>query len=239
MKKILIIGAGIHGSYIAKYLSLYNVKIFLIDKNKDICDGTSASTHNRANRGFHYPRSLKTAKECKESYNYFAKKYPNFLDKRQSIYCIEKKSKVNFENYKKFYKKIGIKYHVIKKSIFIKNNNLEAITSGEEGCFNHFRIKKMLKSKIHNKKVKFYPKFNIKKVSYDNEYLTVISKQNKQITEKFDLIINTTYSNINNILKIFNNKKVPINYKHQITEIAVFKSKTCIISKMPCPPDCQ
>ena len=78
MKKILIIGAGIHGSYIAKYLSSYNVKIFLIDKNKDICDGTSASTHNRANRGFHYPRSIKTAKECKISYDYFHGKMRHF-----------------------------------------------------------------------------------------------------------------------------------------------------------------
>lgn len=225
MKKILIIGAGIHGSYIAKYLSSYNVKIFLIDKNKDICDETSASTHNRANRGFHYPRSMKTANECKISYDYFKKKYPNFLEKKQSIYCIEKKSKVNFKNYKKFYKKIGIKYHIIKKSIFIKNDNLEAITSGEEGCYNHFKIKKMLKSKINNDKVKFYPKFKLKKASYKKKNLTIISQENKKITEKFDFIINTTYSNINNILKIFNNKKVPVNYKHQIAEVAVFKSK--------------
>lgn len=225
MKKILIIGAGIHGSYIAKYLSSYNVKIFLIDKNKDICDGTSASTHNRANRGFHYPRSIKTAKECKISYDYFKKKYPKFLDKKQSIYCIEKKSKVNFEDYKKFYKKIGIKYHTIKKSNFIKNDNLEAITSGEEGCYNHFKIKKMLQSKINNDKVKFFPNFELKKVSYKNKNLTIISRQNKKIIEKFDLIINTTYSNINNILKIFNNKNVPVNYNHQITEVAVFKSK--------------
>ncbi len=225
MKKILIIGAGIHGSYLAKYLSSYNVEIFLIDKNKDICNGTSASTHNRANRGFHYPRSIKTAKECKISYDYFKTKYPKFLDKKQSIYCIEKESKVNLKDYKKFYKKLGIKYHIIKKSSFIKNDKLEAITSGEEGCYNHFKIKKMLKSKMTSNKVKFYPNFTLKKVSYKNEYLTVISQENKRITEKFDLIINSTYSNINNILKIFNKKSVPISYKHQITEVAVFKSK--------------
>jgi len=225
MKKILIIGAGIHGCFIAKYLSEYNVKIILIDKNKDICDGTSASTHNRANRGFHYPRSMKTAKECKISYDYFKKKYPKFIEKKQNIYCIEKQSKVNFKDYKKFYKKLGIKYHIINRSNFIKNENLEAITSGEEGCYNHFKIKKMLKSKIDNDKVKFYPNFTLKKVSYKKRYVKIISQKNKEITEKFDLIINSTYSNINNVSKIFNSKNIAINYKHQITEVAVVKSK--------------
>ena len=51
----------------------------------------------------------------------------------------------------------------------------------------------MLKSKINNDKVKFYPKFIIKKAYYKNKNLTIVSQENKKITEKFDLIINTTY----------------------------------------------
>ena len=57
-KKILIIGAGIHGTFIAKYLKKYDAKITIIEKNTKILFETSRATHNRANRGYHYPRSL-------------------------------------------------------------------------------------------------------------------------------------------------------------------------------------
>jgi hypothetical protein len=224
MKKILIIGAGIHGCFIAKYLKKHDVQIFLVEKNKNICEGTSASTHNRANRGFHYPRSKTTAFECKNAYEYFEKNYSNLLNKRQSLYCIEKKSKVNFSKYKKFYKKLKLKYEVIKRSKFIKNKNLEAITSGEEGCYDHFKIVKLLKKEIKSKKINFFSNFEIKKIFYKDKILKLIDSQNRTLSEKFDIIINTTYSNSNEILKIFKNEKETIKYNHQITEVAVVKS---------------
>jgi len=224
MKKILIVGAGIHGCFIAKNLKKYNVEIFLVDKNRDICEGTSASTHNRANRGFHYPRSLTTALECKNAYKYFEKNYSHLLNKRQSLYCIEKESKINFFRYKKFYKKLGLKYNVIQNSKFIKNENLEAITSGEEGCYDHFKIVKLLKKEIKDKKINFFSNFLVKKISFKDKTLKLIDKQNKVISEKFDIIINATYSNSNEILKIFKKEEQLIKYNHQVTEVVVVKS---------------
>ena len=104
-KKILIIGAGIHGSFLAKYLSFHGFKITILEKNNDICSETSAATHNRANRGYHYPRSKKTFNECIKGYDFFKKNYRNFLKKITSFYCIEKKSNLNFSNYINFFKK--------------------------------------------------------------------------------------------------------------------------------------
>ena len=74
-KNILIVGAGIHGCFLAKYLSDYDLNIHVIEKNKDICLGSSNATHNRANRGFHYPRSAETTNECKTAYKYFERNY--------------------------------------------------------------------------------------------------------------------------------------------------------------------
>ena len=36
-------------------------------------NGSSFATHNRANKGYHYPRSTKTAIECKKGWEYFNK----------------------------------------------------------------------------------------------------------------------------------------------------------------------
>ena len=65
----------------------------MIEKNKEICLGSSNATHNRANRGFHYPRSRKTTLECKKGYEFFVNNYKRFLKQTNSFYCIEKNQK--------------------------------------------------------------------------------------------------------------------------------------------------
>ena len=98
-KNVLIIGGGIHGCFLAKYLIENNINVCLIEKKNDLCLGSSNATHNRANRGFHYPRSNITTIECKKGYEYFERKYNKFLKQMNNFYCIEKKSKVSLQNW--------------------------------------------------------------------------------------------------------------------------------------------
>ena len=224
-KNILIIGAGIHGCFLAKYLSKYNVNILLIEKRNDICLEASGATHNRANRGFHYPRSNKTILECKTAYQYFEKNYKAYLRKKQSYYCIEKNSKISFKNYFRFFRKNRLKFDVIKKSKFLKNEKIAGIIKGEEGCYDHFMIKKMLKKKLIKKNIHKIFNFDLKKVKYDNKSLKLISKKNELVEKKIDLIINATYDRSNEILKIFSLNNKITKYLHQLTEVVVVTSK--------------
>jgi len=224
-KNILIVGAGIHGCFLAKYLSDYNLNIYVIEKNKNLCLGSSNATHNRANRGFHYPRSAETTLECKKAYEYFEKNYNKFLKKFQSYYCIEKKSKTSFKKYINFFKKNNLRFKIIKESKYLKRDNLEGIIRAEEGCYNHIKIKKMLKNKMLNKKINMIYNFDIKKISSTNNKIKIISNKNKIFTKKIDLIINTTYDNSNEMLKKFISKVKLEKYKHQLTEVVRIKSK--------------
>ena len=160
-KNILIVGAGIHGCFLAKYLSDYDLNIHVIEKNKDICLGSSNATHNRANRGFHYPRSKETTSECKVAYKYFEDNYNSFLKKFQSYYCIEKKSKTSFKKYINFFKINNLKFEIIDNSKYLKKDNLEGIIKAEEGCYNHSKIKTMLKKKMSNNVFKSLKKFKL------------------------------------------------------------------------------
>ena len=225
MKKILIIGAGIHGCFIAKYLKSYDVKIVILDKNSDICEGTSNSTHNRANRGYHYPRSNVTAKECALAFNYFAKNYKKFLIKSKSYYCIERNSKTSLKDYIKFISNHNLEFKICKKSKYIKNKNLESIVIGQEGCYDHPKIKKFLKKEIKNEKIDFINNYNLKKATLLDDKIKLISNKNKVISRDFDFIINTTYDSTNVINKNVFKLKVKNNYVFQLTEIVVVKSK--------------
>ena len=112
-KSVLIIGAGIHGLFIAENLSqkFRNINIDLVEGRKDICLGTSSATHNRANRGYHYPRSIKTTMECKAGWSFFCKNYkPFYKNISFSYYLIENKSLTNFQKYKNFLNKVKLPY---------------------------------------------------------------------------------------------------------------------------------
>ena len=77
----LVIGAGIHGLTFAIELAKRGVKVTILEKQTNFLLGASSGTHNRAHLGYHYPRSLVTAKECLDGYRYFIENYP------QALYC--------------------------------------------------------------------------------------------------------------------------------------------------------
>ena len=51
MYDIVIIGAGITGSFIAHNLSKYDCKVLVIEKNGDIADGASMANSARVHAG--------------------------------------------------------------------------------------------------------------------------------------------------------------------------------------------
>ena len=95
MKKIVIIGAGIHGLTTGIELAKSGYDITILDKNPGIFEGTSGATHNRAHLGYHYPRSIETAKECKIGLENFKAKYPESIVDIDSYYMIEKTGNVS------------------------------------------------------------------------------------------------------------------------------------------------
>ena len=52
MYDVAIIGAGVTGSAIARYLSRYQVKACVIEREEDVCDGTSKANSAIVHAGF-------------------------------------------------------------------------------------------------------------------------------------------------------------------------------------------
>ena len=229
-KNFLIIGAGIHGTLISLELKKINknFNIDLIEKNSDICLGSSAATHNRANRGFHYPRSVKTQNECITGWNFFIRNYRKFFsDISNSYYLIEKSSKINFLRYKNFLKRKRIYFkEKYPKNIIIKKKNIEASFEVFEGCFDHFKIKKFIKKELLKYKINLITNFNLHKVNYNSKkkFFKIISENNKILEKKYDFIINATYTNVDKILCKFNISS-ELKYKFQFTSIPIIFCK--------------
>lgn len=205
--KIIVIGAGIFGTTAALRLSKENHEITLVEMNDDIMKNASMCNHNRLHYGFHYPRSIDTARQSLDGYELFhdifkesiCNDFPNY-------YMIEKNSKVSTNEYIKFCDKLNLKYEEVRPNIKMDFTNIESSFLTDEPIFDFNGVRSTLKRMLEDSNVNIV--------------------LNKKITKKkelddYDVVINTTYFNMNKINRFFNIKESLLKLQHVV--IPIFK----------------
>ena len=183
-KKILIVGGGIFGCTTAIYLSNAGIDVTLIEKNDDIFKEASFINQYRVHRGYHYPRSHETIKQCSEAYNEFEKFFRDaIMDSHQCLYSISsQKSKVSAKDYLSVLDKFGLKYIKVKT-----NKNCDLTINGSETLYNPHIVKKILKDRLYACDVKL-----------------VFNRQYDKDDKMYSYVINSTYSNLNTVYEAGN-----------------------------------
>lgn len=209
--KIIVVGAGIFGITTSLTLSENGYNVTLVEGEDDIMCMASKCNHNRLHFGFHYPRSIKTAKQSLDGYDLF---YNNFFKSISggfpNYYLIEKGGKISSDEFKSFCNEINIKYKESEpKDINVNMDNITLSTLTDEPIFDFESIKLDLMDRLNKSKVKLI--------------------LNKKITDSsdllgYDVVINTTYSNINKINNIYGIN--PIKLKLQDVIVPIFKMKS-------------
>tara|TARA_B100000787_G_scaffold170085_1_gene163910 strand:- start:2395 stop:3477 length:1083 start_codon:yes stop_codon:yes gene_type:complete len=214
---ICIIGGGIFGLTIALNLSKYCKSIKVFENNSEILNGATKLNHNRHHFGFHYPRSVETARQCLNGKKDFDKFYKHCIDYSfKNYYAIsEKNSKVSFYDFEKFSNIMNLKFKEVETPDLIFNTSkISKCYLVNEGVYDFNKIKSVVIKRLsENKNIKIIKNLSVN--SFVDISNTVTFKKNKKIIkEDFDIIINATYSNLNNhIYKIKN--KVQMEYNLQ------------------------
>lgn len=211
----VIIGGGMFGLYAASFLSSKGAKVAIIEKEKSIFNRASKINQSRIHRGYHYPRSIETARKVSEYYNRFCSDF-NFalLKPFKQYYAISKKnSKTSVNDYVRFCHKLNIPIKEVKSLLFFKKNVVDAIFETEESCFNYLKIKKFYLDEFKkNKNIDIYLKtFPSSFKITGNNYL--LSSNISSIKLLTPAIINTTYSNVNEVNKLFGFSNYQIKYE--------------------------
>jgi len=186
--KVLVIGAGIFGVTAALRLSSKH-KVTLVDMNDDILLNASKHNHNRLHYGFHYPRSAETAQQSLEGYVLFHDYFKDeIIDDFENYYMIEKTGKIDSKHYENFCDSLKLKYKKQFPKLDMNFENIESSYLTNEPIFDYIRIKSKLVAALKKSKINLI--------------------LNKKITSKkdiqdYDVVINTTYFNMNKINKIF------------------------------------
>lgn len=198
--KVLVIGAGLFGSSTAALLASNEVKVDLVESENDILKMASRVNHNRIHLGYHYLRSIDTAAQSIEGLLSFlfhfgdsvVYQFPNY-------YAIAKEgSKTNAQQFIDFCERVGIGYdEELPQDNYLDPSTLEACFRVPEPVYDHLTLKKIMKKKLANPNINIF--LNTKCIGLkqlpDN---TFEARLNTGI-KKYDVVINCTYSNINEI----------------------------------------
>ncbi len=216
-----IIGGGIFGCLSAIELSKLGKKVILLEQKNSLMKGASSNNTNRLHLGYHYPRDLNTALQCKEGFKMFLEEYSNCILKDISnFYCISNQgSKVSASKYESFCQSAELPFKKIDNSdIPIQINNVECIIDTQELIYDCKEIKNKIEDKLNENNINFYTNSEVKSIKeLDDRFKIKINNQNIYARS----IINSTYSNYNIFHDDLGIKKKT--YQYELTIVPIIK----------------
>ena len=224
----LIIGGGIFGVYSAIYLAEKGLRICLIEKESDLMRKASIVNQARLHAGYHYPRSIGTARIADEYKDRFTKEHRDFINfKFEKYYAIEKYgSFTDSKQFERFCETLKIKAEPVKEHPLINFDRIQELYLTEEFSFDPILI-----AEYYKNKVKGYGNIEIKMNSsvvsaYRNNSNWIVKIREGETIEReinTPAVINATYCGTNTINKLFSIQSIKLMY--EITEMAMIHSK--------------
>ena len=214
-KKVAVVGGGIFGVTAAIKLSRQGYSVDLFEKEHDILMAASGINQFRLHRGYHYPRSVETIKDCIRSENSFLNEYGQaVISDDDHYYCIAKEaSLVQYDDYLNVCKNFGLD--------FIESN-LPLINQDKIGISIKGR-----ESRIDPVKLKELCKYKLKTAGVNLKLKTVATSTD---LKKYDFCVIATYANLNELVPETKQKK----YQFELCEKPVVQlpqefDKLCLV----------
>lgn len=202
-KKVAVIGAGVFGCCVAMAASKEGYDVTVFERLPDILLGTTDNNTNRVHQGFHYPRDVQTATECRDNYRRFELEFGDaLLENYPNIYCIaSQKSLTSKEDFIKFIDALGLVYTMTDFKSFnvdIRECNLGILC--QETIIDASILRSILRSQLEQtKKITLFcgtEVTTIKKKSHQYELSFLPETVTAQV---FDAVVNCSYANINTL----------------------------------------
>lgn len=245
--RIAVIGAGLYGRYIANMYAEYGhgVTVFALEDCLDFDQSSrncaSLINQARVHNGYHYPRSLATAKQSSRNYNRFKEDFKEALIDFDQVYAIPKRgSSTSSKQFEEFCSRADL-YLSETKIDFVNYNSIDRTYDTDESA-----IDTRLMMKIASKKYSSMYRIvidEIIEISKKDHYQLEKIKFDKKVSKKryswyirtssvsgtFDKVINCTYSGINDIEQMANVSLSKL--KFEICEVALFEDVNNVLNR--------
>ena len=224
MARILVIGGGFFGMYLADHFARQGFSVRLVEKEDRFMSRASFVNQARVHNGYHYPRSVLTALRSRISFPRFVEEFRECVDAEfQMYYMIGRPlGKVTGKQFAEFCSRIGGYCESAPDRIRKLTNPslIEACFSTVEYAFDSVKLCDLMKQRLEDSGVTVSLSTQAVSVAQEGDGLRIeLSAGEDRETVHADHVFNCTYSRINQILESSSLPFVPL--KHEMTEICL------------------
>lgn len=217
--KMTIIGGGLFGLINALHFKNLGYKVEVIESHRQLLTQATKINQNRIHYGYHYPRSKETANQALEGLASFYSYFRNcIIEDFENYYLVSKNnSNVDFNQYIEFCKDVKISAREqLPPTKYVDLNQVENAISVREPIFDYYLLRNNLLERVYKSQIISHLESKVEKIEYNGKiYKTKLSTGK---TIESDIILNTTYSGINDILSLVNTS-LPIKFQDVILPI--------------------
>lgn len=197
----IIIGAGLYGLYAALYCAKKNERIIVLEYDEESFSRSTYINQARVHNGYHYPRSISTARKSAGYFERFNKDYGFcILNSFEKIYATSAAfSWSTSDQFEKFCRDANIKCEEVSTIKYFNNELIDGAFLTEEytydaGLLKAFFLKEL--SEYENVEIRFNQRI-ISIVNINNVYQIDLGDG---IFVSAPFILNATYASVNQIL---------------------------------------
>jgi hypothetical protein len=224
----LIIGGGLFGAYAALYLQGKGYRVCLVEKERQLFRKASIVNQARLHSGYHYPRSIATARMSDDNRERFTREHRAFINfEFEKYYAIDRYgSFTDAAQFERFCRFIDIRCDRVPNHPLFNYDRLEALFATTEYTFDPILIAQYYTHQLETTDqidiLKFHRVIQAEAQSSRWEVALEDLATSNRLTIHVGGVINATYSGSNGINALFGCESIPL--MHEISEIAFITS---------------
>ncbi|RMG87573.1 MAG: FAD-binding oxidoreductase [Bacteroidetes bacterium] len=224
----IIVGGGIFGCYAALYLAGRGARVCVIEKERALLKKASIVNQARLHGGYHYPRSVATARMSDDNKARFTRDHAPFIHSTfEKYYAIDRfGSLTDAAQFERFCAYIDIPCRRIREHPLFNFDRLEALYLTTEHTFDPILIAEWYRDRIARAsgvEVRKQTRILTAEPVGDNWEICAQNMDSQEIVKmRAPAVINATYSGSNGINRLFGVEDIKL--MHEISEMVFVTS---------------